>query len=423
MNELRVTDCSLRAIALPRRVVLRRMAAALIVGVVVVASAALPEVTSAQDVFSGTITLEARAYPSSGLYPEQHDAFASVVFEPDFYWTSEGGGHAFSISGFGRLDGGDDERSHVDLREAFWRTFGDVWELEVGLLRTFWGVTESQHLVDIVNQTDQVENTDGEDKLGQPAVHGTWLADFGTIDVYVMPLFRERSFPGAEGRFRFPLLIDTEAAEVERTLGVAARWFHFLGPLDLGLSYFFGTSREPRFRAAPASAPTAFVPVYERVHQASVDAQLNRDGWLWKLEAITRSGQGERFYAMTGGFEYTLGNIGSSGVDLGLISEYSHDTREADFSEPLVALSLFDNDIFLGSRVALNDVQSTEFLGGAVLDIEYGSISWLIEASRRVGDSFTAELEVRAASRVDPMDPLYLFRRDDHAQLGVSWYF
>lgn len=384
---------------------------------------ATPEL-AAQDAFSGTVTLEGRAYPNSGLYPEQHDAFGSVVLEPDFYWTSEGGGHAFTLSPFARLDGGDDERTHIDIREAYWRTFGDVWEVEVGLLRTFWGVTESQHLVDVINQTDQVENSDGEDKLGQPAVHGTWLADWGTIDVYVMPRFRERTFPGAEGRFRFPLLIDEDAAEIERTLGVAARWFHFLGPLDLGISSFYGTSREPRFRAVgPAMSPSGFAPVYERIHQTGVDAQLNMDGWLWKLEAISRSGQGDRFYAMTGGVEYTLGNLGGSGIDLGLIGEYSHDSRAADFTQPLVAVAIFDNDLFLGSRIALNDVQSTAFLSGAVIDVELGSLSWLIEASRRVGDSFTADFELRAATGVDSVDPLYFFRQDDYVQFGLSWYF
>ena len=277
----------------------------------------------------------------------------------------------------------------------------------------------------MVNQTDLVENPDGEAKLGQPAVQATWLADWGTVDVFLMPIFRARTFPGEEGRLRFPVIVDADAAEVERTLGVAARWSHFLGPLDLGVSAFSGTSREPRFRATGApDMPTNLVPVYERVVQLGVDAQYIYGGWLWKLEVTTRSGQGDRFYAATGGFEYTLSNIANKGADLGLLAEYSHDTREASGAEAgLVSVSLFDHDLFVGGRVALNDVQSSAVLAGAVVDLDLGSVAWLIEASRRVGDRFTADFEVRAFANTDPGDPLYNFRRDSFIQLGFSYHY
>ena len=399
--------------------ILRVLAAVLTMGAVEHRGAA------AQDVLSGSVGLESRVFPKSGLYPSQHRALASVVAQPELFWANEDGLHAFTFSAFARLDSADPERTHLDIREAHWRTYGDRWELEIGLLRTFWGVTESQHLVDVINQTDLVENPDGEDKLGQPAVHGTWLADWGTVDLYLMPVFRERTFPGVEGRLRFPLVVDTDAAEVERTLGTGLRWFHFLGPMDLGVSSFYGTSREPRFRVIGSpSAPTGFAPVYERVLQIGVDAQLTHEGWLWKIEAITRRGQGDPFYAAIGGFEYTLSNIGNSGLDLGLIGECSHDTRDgSDPVAPLTSVSLFDDDVFVGGRLALNDVQSSELLSGAVIDVNVGSVAWLIEASRRMGENFTMDLEVRAFSRADAEDPLYFFRRDRFVQLGLQYHY
>ena len=42
--------------------------------------------------------------------------------------------------------------------------------LLVGAAKVFWGTAESRHLVDIINQTDAVEDIDEEDKLGQPMV-------------------------------------------------------------------------------------------------------------------------------------------------------------------------------------------------------------------------------------------------------------
>ncbi len=378
-----------------------------------------------QDTFSGSLGLESRAFPKTALDPIQHSVSVGVVAEPELFWATDDGVHAFTLAAFARLDSGDSERTHFDVREANWLTYGARWELEIGFLQTFWGVTESQHLVDVINQTDLVESPDREDKLGEPAVHGTWLADWGTIDLYLMPFFRQRTLPGPDGRLRLPLVVDRDAAEIERTLSVGARWFHFLGPLDLGVSGFYGTSREPRFRTlGPPEAPTGLAPVYERIFQIGVDAQLTHESWLWKLEAITRRGQGDPFYAMTGGFEYTMSNIRNSGLDLGLLGEYSHDTREdTDPAAPLTALSIFDNDLFVGSRIALNDVQSTEVLGGALVDLQFGSVSWLIEASRRVGENFTMDFEVRAIVNTDPEDPLHFFRRDSFVQLLVEYHY
>ena len=192
----------------------------------------------------------------------------------------------------------------------------------------------------------------------------------------------------------------------------------------MGVSSFYGTAREPRFRVlGPPSGPAELAPVYERVLQVSADAQLTHEGWLWKIEALTRRGQGDPFYAWIGGFEYTLSNMGNSGLDLGLLGEYSHDTRDDDPAEPLTSVSLFDDDLFVGGRLALNDVQSSEILGGAVIDLNLGSVAWLIEASRRMGENFTMDLEVRAVSRPDAEDPLYFFRRDSFVQLGLQYHY
>ena len=73
---------------------------------------------------------------------------------------------------------------------------GDDWDLHLGVKQIFWGVTEFNHLVDIINQTDLVENIDGEDKLGQPMAHLSLVRDWGILDFHLLTGFRERTFPG-----------------------------------------------------------------------------------------------------------------------------------------------------------------------------------------------------------------------------------
>jgi len=69
------------------------------------------------------------------------------------------------------VDEHDDNRTHGDIRELSWIHVGSNWETRVGVRKVFWGVTEGRHLVDIINQTDAVDQVDGEEKLGQPMIN------------------------------------------------------------------------------------------------------------------------------------------------------------------------------------------------------------------------------------------------------------
>ena len=137
--------------------------------------------------WSGEIAAEGRFFFSDALDPAQHNANLSVYFEPEFYHDWDDGDQRFAVTAFFRHDAGDDERSHVDLRELYWRKTINQFELSIGLRKVFWGVTESAHLVDIINQTDGVENIDTEDKLGQPMIDLRWVSDYGNFDFFVMP--------------------------------------------------------------------------------------------------------------------------------------------------------------------------------------------------------------------------------------------
>ena len=122
-------------------------------------------------------------------------------------------------------------------------------EVSVGVKKIFWGKTESVHLVDIINQTDAVESFDGEQKLGELMVHFSQFTKIGTFDIFAMPYFRKRVFPGREGRLRpgseDGLVIDSrdfsfESNAEEWRPSFAFRWSHYVGVLDIGLSYFNG---------------------------------------------------------------------------------------------------------------------------------------------------------------------------------------
>merc|ERR1739841_167694 len=105
---------------------------------------------------AGQLNLEHRQFFSDGLQG-QGKGQSSLVLQPEFYWEQEEGNGSFTFTPFYRLDSEDDERTHGDIREALYLTYWDDYELRAGVGKVFWGVTESAHLVDVVNQTDAIE--------------------------------------------------------------------------------------------------------------------------------------------------------------------------------------------------------------------------------------------------------------------------
>lgn len=372
---------------------------------------------------SGNVSIQARGFSQDALWPEQNtsDAEVSVSGEWEARWRSEEGDQRASFIPFVRWDENDDERSHIDLREAYWAYEGDGVELLVGVNKVFWGVTESVHLVDIINQTDLVEDIDQEDKLGQPMVNLAVQKDWGLINLYVLPYFRERTFPGLDGRFREPLRVDWDDAQYEsgakdKHVDLALRYSHYFGDVDVGLYYFRGTSREPWLQLSADGRE--FKPFYDQIDQAGLDLQYTRDAWLWKLEAIVRDGYDESFAASVAGFEYTFYQVYESHADIGILMEYQYDERSS--KEPL---TIADNDVFMGARWSLNDIQDTAVLAGVVVDKKTSETFFNLEAERRFGDNTFLELRVRAITNAESDEPLYSFSRDDYIQLQISRYF
>jgi len=389
-----------------------------------VATAVLLSAGYAEDLeVSGSAGLELRTFVQHGPYPEQLETFQpSVLLEGEISWRE--GAWDFYVAPFVRMDMRDDARTHADLREAYVGYRSDSFGVRAGFLKVYWGVAESRHLVDILNQWDFVEDIDREDKLGLPALELTHHNRMGDFAFYVSPFFRERRFPDAAGRFRLPVLIDGRSAEFEGCdtghcgVDIAFHYSQVFGDFDLGLSFFDGFDRDPRFIPDPGGEE--FSPHYDRITQTAIDLQLTKSAWLWKFEGLYRDTALDSYWASVFGLEYSFyGLIG--GADLGLIIEWQYDGRSKDPS--LAPTAIEDNDIFTGFRLALNDVADTSAIVGLVTDLGDGSAYGSMEFSRRIGDQATLEIESRFFISADPHNQLYPFRRDSNVTVRFIRYF
>ena len=365
----------------------------------------------------------------------------SLALEIEVFDSWDDGEQSISFIPFYRYDEMDEERSHGDIRELIWNKVADEYELKIGVGKVFWGVTESAHLVDIVNQTDSVESLDGEEKLGQPMVQVLLEREWGNLDLFVLPYFRERTFAGKDARLSAGLNYadaEYESSAEEQHMDIAARWSHYWEDLEYGVSLFHGTSRDA---AIGINTLSELVPYYAQISQLGVELQYLNEGWAWKFEGIHRTGSPENslssiglevpvfdspaglvvaddesYFATAAGFEYTQVGIFDSRVDLGWVAEHIYDSRQEEAS-----VGAFEHDVLLANRWVANDEADSELLVGVVYDYEYEDYSLSIEGNTRLFDGLSVEVEARVFAPSSD-DPQYAFRDEDLVKLTFSYY-
>ncbi len=370
---------------------------------------------------SGEAGFEYRSFTDAPLTAGQHGNNSSFFIKTELFYRFNKS-WALTFTPFTRIDQGDNSRTHSDIRELLFHKTTSKWEVKLGIGKVFWGVTESQHLVDIINQTDAIESSDREEKLGQPLVQFIFKRKSGLWEVFLLPGFRERTFASFKGRPRFSPIVDTSLAQYEANsakshVDYALRWSINRGMWDIGVSYFNGTSRDPRLIPRLSNGAQILIPYYDQIQQTGIDIQATQGNWLWKLEAIYRQGQLQPYSAVTTGFEYTLNGFLKTRADLGIIMEYLYDDRQNSRITP------FEDDTFLGFRVTFNDPNSSALLIGFIFDNSSNEQSSFIEFTRRLGQSWKLSIEGRFLSNTKSNGVLSSLRNDNFLQFQLSRFF
>ena len=310
--------------------------------------------------------------------------FIAAIFQPQLTWVSSDQDNQLNIQLFYLHDSVDEQRTHFDIREFNWLYQAETWEVAAGISKVFWGVVESRNIVNVINQQDVAYGFDKAYRLGQPLVRATFdQEEAGVFDLYILPFFRVQTRVGEEN----PAFI-TDAAPVfqdqdeENHVDFAFRYSNFIEEHEFALSYFQGTDRIPIY----IFSDNELRPFYRQIKQFGLEYQFSNDGWLWKLEAIHKSFKDDiDFFASVFGFEYTLVGIYAD-TDLGLLAEVNWDERgESSFE-------LLQNDTFLATRFALNDVDGTEFILGVSIDNNHLSQTFTLTGSKRFGNDWKANI-------------------------------
>lgn len=329
----------------------------------------------AEQSFSGWLDLQQRYYPdTSEQVSEKSYPSAAVQLE---YSRDLSDSDQLVATVFARGDAVDDERNLFDVREFLWLHQADAYQFQLGVGQVTWGVNELFKITDQINQKDRAELPVPR-KLGQPMASVSFYWGDDLVELYALYDVRPAWFPGQDGRLRPPILVDNDNQLYDRgktgRWDFAARWQTRFKDIDINVSHFYGVTRDPYFAFNFDFENPYLVPVYEKVNQTSVDMIYAWNDVLLKAELTYQMGGIEQFESVAGGFEYTMGGLFDSDVDLTWFVETIWDSRDQ------IDGTLFDHDIGIAARIAFNDARDSNLILGLVVDYEYdeafGSLFW-----------------------------------------------
>ncbi|WP_293005759.1 hypothetical protein [Nitrosomonas sp.] len=133
------------------------------------------------------------------------------------------------------------------------------------------------------------------------------------------------------------------------------------------------------------------------------------------------------FAAAVAELEYTYFQVAKSDIDLGFIVEGLCDGRDklnfADIRGRQIFPTIYDKTIFLGTRLAFNDIQDSSILAGFVTDVVDGPATLRVEAERRLGERMKIELIGQACFEYTPKNPVSFFVQNSFVTLRISKFF
>lgn len=299
------------------------------------------------------------------------------------------------------------ESYNLTFREAFvtWNPTARA-QVKAGWYETFWGVTESVNVVDVLNQRDLSFGLTDKRKITQPGF--SLSADYGRFnwEGHVLSDFQARRFPDQGNRPALPVSVFSENAIYEQGSGFdhfefATRGQVLLGPMETAVSVFRGYNREPTFvlqgesaqigqlistGALPSDHSAGLRPNYEVITHIGHEAVLFVGNSIMKSELVYRKSDNSDWWLAVVGGEYSLYSLFGSFSDLTFFVEYLLNTREEEIDP------FFADDVFLGLRLNLNNPLSTTLEAGAFLDTQNSEQLYTAKVSSRINSYAKFEL-------------------------------
>jgi hypothetical protein len=355
---------------------------------------------------------------------------------------------------YGRMDHYDEQRSTLAWEEAFIQVGSERVRLRAGLDIVNWTATEAFHPADVINARNLDSDLENLEKIGEPMV-ALLLRPFGesaetTVTLLALPYRSEPIFASQHSRLNFgsPMfdlrgtrrMLDRRGRFTDDNWGpqgaIAVR--QVLGPVDLTLHVLEHMDRSQPLVLFDPMVLRPFL-LFQTVRQVGGTYQHAIGALLLKLEGAYRHFidpqdplPGVPLTVFTAGLP-DHGQL-ALGLEYGVTHEGGPESTFLLEGQTLLGvsgataraqLSVFQRDVLVGYRFALNDESSKEFLFGAIFDLERsGETLFNFSYQQRLDETWTLRAGLRLFhAKPDSPSPLATLRKSDHLRLTLTRHF
>ncbi|OIQ16715.1 MAG: hypothetical protein BM556_13710 [Bacteriovorax sp. MedPE-SWde] len=362
-------------------------------------------------------------------------------------------GGEFKLGIVGKANSKDRENSYLNVNDLYYSFTGPfLSRIDVGYKIYNWSKMEAFHPTDVINARLLDSDIENFDKKGEFSIVFDNEMEFGNLKIYAFPFYEESFFPSADSRIsdgvkpsRVKRVTKDGISDSQTTWQYGISLEKQIGELDFLL---FGLKHIDRNRPIVGYNSFTSVPLvgniptgelaafYFDVLDLGLASTYFLEDHAFKMEVLNSSfdiEEGQVFLTGSGlrkVVDYTTVSIGheypytwNNGWDSTFFTEYQ--TVLGVDSETAQELSLFQNDLFVGHRIALNDAFSKEFVIGFFYDLQRKN-EWLINIGydQRLNDFWKFHVGYRGFNHgEDDKLGVYLLEGDDEVSFKLSRFF
>ncbi len=321
-------------------------------------------------------------------------------------------------------DKDDENRRYVDFNDLYYKYNFENSDILIGRNTRFWGALEFYNLVDVFNSRDFLDDPfDYESKLGAWNIAYTSYLENSEISI-ILKLHQEKQrIQDRESINNFFPLAYNDDLITQKDENRPTLFIKYIGSgdevqIDYGVIYQNGYDQQRYMSVVDGKLQqNAYI-----INKLMGYATLVSGDIIYKTELAYAMSDDKLVsdYGEIGvGLEYTLYSLWDK-KDLGLLVEYYR--YEAKDDEKMGADEFgkfFADDLTLGFRLSMNDLSSSEVLGGVDIDMDNSEKIFFVQYDTRVLEKYKLGVTYQHLAPQDDSK----FKELDRVKLEFGYYF
>lgn len=294
---------------------------------------------------------------------------------------------------FSRYDGYDINRKYILIQDLYIKQELNDVEIRLGFQEFNWSFLDSFKLSDTLNSRVMDSPFFNPEKLGEPVITWTVLAEQSQLSIIVMPFVQLSKLPSKGSRFNdqpkaiasSPPLLDpkwfdhSKKSEEQNAIQYAIRYNETLQNADISLYFIHHIDRIHPFNSIEENG---IRPLFFRNMEIGTTWMMPQDDHIITFESVFKN------FSESNQFILKNGNLaeakGLDHIQLGLGIEHSEindngwqikkniEFKHIIAEDRLLAqeLSIFQSDIFFNYQIDVNNTNGTLLQVSAVIDLE-----------------------------------------------------